>query len=115
MTHYHLIGIGGTGLSAIARVLFERGNTISGSDMVLSSLAQGLIDLGISISIGHNEQNISGADVVIRSSAIPDSNPELKAAIAAGIPVLKRREFLAELYLHSTRYPHQTRTKGVLR
>jgi UDP-N-acetylmuramate--alanine ligase len=97
MAHYHLIGIGGTGLSAIARVLFERGNTVSGSDMLLSPLAQELIDLGISVSIGHGKNNISGADIVIRSSAIPDNNPEVKAALAAGIPILKRREFLAEL------------------
>ncbi len=97
MAHYHLIGIGGTGLSAIARMLFERGNTVSGSDMLLSPLAQELINLGISVSIGHNEKNISGADIVIRSSAIPDSNPEVKAALAADIPILKRRDFLAEL------------------
>ena len=85
MAHYHLIGIGGTGLSAIARVLFERGDTVSGSDMLLSPLAQGLIDLGIPVVIGHNENNVSGADIVIRSSAIPDSNPEVKAALAAGL------------------------------
>jgi len=97
MAHYHLIGIGGTGLSAIARVLFEKGNTVSGSDMLLSPLAQELINLGISVSIGHNEKNISDAEIVIRSSAIPDSNPEVKAAYAADIPVLKRRDFLAEL------------------
>jgi len=97
MSHYHLIGIGGTGLSAIARVLFERGNTVSGSDMLLSPLAQELIDLGISVFIGHHKKNISGADVIIRSSAIPDSNPEVKAALSAGIPILKRRDFLAEL------------------
>jgi UDP-N-acetylmuramate--alanine ligase len=101
MAHYHLVGIGGTGLSAIARVLFERGNTVSGSDMLLSPLAQELINLGISVSIGHNEKNISGADIVIRSSAIPDSNPEVKAAYAADIPVLKRRDFLAELTVGS--------------
>jgi len=97
MVHYHLIGIGGTGLSAIARVLFERDNTVSGSDMLLSPLAQELIDLGISVVIGHHKRNISGADIIIRSSAIPDSNPEVKAALAAGIPVLKRRDFLVQL------------------
>ncbi len=97
MTHYHLIGIGGTGLSAIARILFERGNAVSGSDMLLSPLAQELINLGIPVSIGHDENNISDADIVIRSSAIPDSNPEVKAALAVAIPILKRRDFLAEL------------------
>jgi UDP-N-acetylmuramate--alanine ligase len=97
MAHYHLIGIGGTGLSAIARVLFEKGNTVSGSDTLLSPLAQELIDLGISVVIGHHKRNISGADIIIRSSAIPDSNSEVKAALAAGIPVLKRRDFLVQL------------------
>ena len=97
MTHYHLIGIGGTGLSAIARVLYERGSTVSGSDMQLSGLAQNLIDIGITVTIGHAVKNISGADVIIRSSAIPDSNPEIIAAIEANIPILKRREFLKEL------------------
>ena len=97
MAHYHLIGIGGTGLSAIARVLFERGNTVSGSDMLLSPLAQELIDLGISVVIGHHKRNISSADIIIRSSAIPDSNPEVKAALSAGIPILKRRDFLMQL------------------
>ncbi|MCD6576455.1 MAG: UDP-N-acetylmuramate--L-alanine ligase [Anaerolineaceae bacterium] len=102
MTHYHLIGIGGTGLSAIAHVLLERGNVVSGSDNLLSPLAQELIDLGISVSIGHNENNITGADIIIRSSAIPDNNSEVKAALAAGIPILKRRNFLSKLTAGST-------------
>jgi len=97
MAHYHLIGICGTGLSAIARVLFERGNMVSGSDMLISPMGQELIDLGISVTIGHDEKNISGADIIIRSSAIPDSNPEVKAALAMDIPVLKRRDFLEDL------------------
>jgi len=97
MTHYHLIGICGTGLSAIARVLYERGSKVSGSDMLISPLGQELIDLGIPVAIGHDKKNISGADMIIRSSAIPDSNPEIKAALKADIPVLKRREFLEEL------------------
>ena len=102
MTHYHLIGIGGTGLSAIAHVLLERGNVVSGSDNLLSPLAQELIDLGISVSIGHNENNITGADIIIRSSAIPDNNSEVKAALATGIPILKRRDFLSKLTAGST-------------
>jgi UDP-N-acetylmuramate--alanine ligase len=97
MMHYHLIGIGGTGLSAIARVLFEKGNIVSGSDMQVSPLTQELIDLGIQVFIGHNAKNIAGADLIIRSSAIPDNNPEIIAALDANIPLLKRREFLSEL------------------
>lgn len=97
MAHFHFIGIGGTGLSAIARVLFERGETVTGSDLALSPAAQELIGLGISVKIGHDSQNIIGVDKVIRSSAISDTNPEVTAAVKAGIPVLKRREFLREL------------------
>ena len=97
MKHIHLIGIGGTGLSAIARVLYESGNRVTGSDMEISPLARGLMDLGIHIVKGHQAENITGADFIIRSSAIPDTNPEVIAAINAGIPVLKRREFLAQL------------------
>lgn len=97
MTHYHLIGIGGTGLSPIARVLLERGHQVSGSDMLLSPMAQELRELGARVLIGHDAGNIAGADVVIRSSAIPDSNPEVAAALQAGIPVLKRVDFLKDL------------------
>jgi len=97
MARYHLIGIGGTGLSAIARVLFERGETVTGSDLLLSPDAKELIDLGIPISIGHKRSHIEGADCVIRSSAIPDDNPEVLASLENNIPVLKRRDFLSEL------------------
>lgn len=97
MTHYHFIGIGGTGLSAIARVLLEKGNEVSGSDRVLSPLARELQDLGVNISIGHDAAHVFGADKVIRSSAVKDDNPEVIAARNAGIPVIKRTEFLREL------------------
>jgi UDP-N-acetylmuramate--alanine ligase len=97
MTHYHLIGIGGTGLSAIARVLFERGETVTGSDMAASPGSEELMQIGIKVFIGHEKHNINGAKTVIRSSAIQDSNPEVIAALEAGIPVLKRRDFLSEL------------------
>ncbi len=97
MTHYHLIGIGGTGLSPIARVLLERGHQVSGSDMLLSPMAEELQALGAQVQLGHNAENVRGAHVVIRSSAIPDSNPEVVAARHAGIPVLKRVDFLKDL------------------
>ncbi len=95
--HIHLVGIGGAGLSAIARVLHERGNTVTGSDMHLSNLAQQLAADGVIVFSGHRAAQIGGAELVVRSSAIPDSNPEVQAAIAAGIPVTKRRGFLGEL------------------
>ena len=97
MDHIHLIGIGGTGLSAIARVLYEQGFTVTGSDMELSPLAVNLKELGISVFEGHRPKNIANADLVIRSSAIPDDNPEVLAAEKAGIQVLKRRDFLPQL------------------
>ncbi|MCU0485078.1 MAG: UDP-N-acetylmuramate--L-alanine ligase [Anaerolineales bacterium] len=93
----HFIGIGGTGLSAIARLLLEGGWQVSGSDRLLSPLAQALQQAGARVMIGHAAENIRGADVVIRSSAVSDDNPEVLAARAAGIPVLKRAEFLGEL------------------
>ena len=95
--HYHFIGIGGTGLSAIARVLLEQGNTVSGSDLLISPLAEELRNLGAVVYAGHKAEQVSGADMVIRSSAIKDDNVEVKAAQAAGIPVLKRVDFLEEL------------------
>ncbi|HIE56618.1 MAG TPA: UDP-N-acetylmuramate--L-alanine ligase, partial [Anaerolineales bacterium] len=69
MDHIHLIGIGGTGLSAIARVLLESGYTVSGSDMQDSPLAQAVRDAGAQVFIGHAPENIAGADLVVRSSA----------------------------------------------
>lgn len=97
MTHIHLIGIGGSGLSAIARVLLESGDTVSGSDRQLSPLAQSLQADGAKVVVGHRPENVNGADLVIRSSAIPDQNVEVQAARAASIPVLKRVDFIGQL------------------
>ncbi len=94
MTHYHFIGIGGTGLSAIARVLVEKGHTVSGSDRILSPQAQELQSTGVRVFIGHDSTNVIGADIVVRSSAVKDDNPEVIAARNAGIPVLKRYQML---------------------
>jgi len=97
MKHIHLIGIGGTGLSAIARVLLEKGYTVSGSDRTESSLFNALTAAGVHTFLRHAGDQVIGADLVIRSSAIPDDNPEVLAAHNAEIPVLKRSEFLEEL------------------
>jgi UDP-N-acetylmuramate--alanine ligase len=97
MTHAHLIGIGGSGLSAIARLLLESGYTVTGSDQALSPLAVELQSAGAQVYLGHDASHISGADLVVRSSAIPDDNPEVLAALAAGIPVYKRADFLGQL------------------
>ncbi len=97
MKHVHLIGIGGTGLSAIAKVLLEKGYTVSGSDRDDSPLFKSISGAGALTFLGHKPEQISGAELIIRSSAIPDDNPEVVAALARGIPVLKRADFLDEL------------------
>jgi len=97
MSHVHFIGIGGTGLSAIARLLLEMGFTISGSDRVLSPFAEKLQADGATVYLGHNAANVAGADWVVRSSAVTDDNPEIQEARARGIPVYKRADFLGRL------------------
>jgi UDP-N-acetylmuramate--alanine ligase len=97
MTHVHFIGIGGSGLSAIARLLKESGYEVTGSDRSLSPFAVDLQSVGINIFIGHHPRNVTGADWVVRSSAITDDNDEVKAALQAGIPVYKRADFLGQL------------------
>ena len=97
MTHVHFIGIGGSGLSAIARLLLESGYTVTGSDRVYSSFAEEVERAGATVFRGHHADNIAGADWVVRSSAVPEENIEVRAARAAGIPVYKRADFLGEL------------------
>lgn len=93
----HFIGIGGTGLSAMARVLVERGEHVTGSDREDSPLARSLRQLGVSVNIGHSAANVNGATRVVRSSAVGEDNVEVQAARAKGLPVFKRSEFLGEL------------------
>jgi UDP-N-acetylmuramate--alanine ligase len=100
--HAHLVGIGGIGLSAIARVLLQRGYVVSGSDMRLSPITRELVSLGATVHEGHRAKNIDDADAVIVSSAIRDNNPEVVAAQGRHIPVLKRGQTLA--WLMKNRY-----------
>jgi len=102
MKRVHFIGIGGSGLSAIARLLKESGYEVTGSDRALSSFAADLQNEGISVYVGHHPRNVGGADLVIRSSAIGDDNPEVDAAKRAGIPVYKRSDFLGQLMAEKT-------------
>ncbi|HEY71830.1 MAG TPA: UDP-N-acetylmuramate--L-alanine ligase [Thermoflexia bacterium] len=95
--HIHLIGIGGAGLSAIARVLMEQGAEVSGSDLTLSPVAESLARDGVRVFDGHRAENVNGADLVVVSSAVPASNVEVRAAQAAGIPVLKRPQVLGRM------------------
>ncbi len=95
--HIHLIGIGGSGMSAIAQVLQGRGFVVSGSDLNLNEITAVLQSNGATIYAGHKAEQIAGADVVVISSAIPETNPEVVAAKAENIPVLKRAQFLGLL------------------
>ena len=107
MKHVHFIGIGGAGLSAIALILLEKGFAVSGSDRECTSMLSAITDAGARVFLGHAPQHIEGADLVIRSSAIPDENPEVVAALAKGIPVIKRQEYLAELTAGKLTLPSQ--------
>ena len=93
----HFIGIGGAGMSGIAEVLLNEGYKISGSDIAESAVTQRLAKAGAKVFIGHAAENIQGASVVVASSAIDDSNPEVAAAKAARIPVIQRAQMLAEI------------------
>ena len=93
----HLIGIGGAGLSAIARVLMEQGARVSGSDLIVSPVAKDLARDGVAVFEGHDAANVEGADVVVASSAVPEDNVEIQAARARGIPVLRRPAFLGQM------------------
>jgi UDP-N-acetylmuramate--alanine ligase len=93
----HFIGIGGIGMSGIAEVLVNLGYTVQGSDQADSATVKRLRDMGVSVAVGHDADNIGGAKVVVVSSAIKRDNPELAAARAQRIPVVRRAEMLAEL------------------
>ena len=95
--HIHLIGIGGSGMSSIAHVLLEQGYKVSGSDQSLSAMALNLRESGAVVYQGHAAEHILGASLVVRSSAISDENPEVLAAQQAGIPVMKRMDFIHTL------------------
>lgn len=93
----HMLGIGGIGVSAVARILHARGVEVTGSDVRESSLTEALRAEGMNIVIGHDPKNVEGADLVVVSTAIPDENVELVAARKAGIPVEHRSSILAKL------------------
>ena len=97
MTHVHFIGIGGSGLSAIARLLLESGYTVSGSDRALTPFAEEVRKAGATVYVGHHPRNLTGVDWVVRSSAVTDDNPEVEAAKKTGLPVYKRADFLGRL------------------
>jgi len=95
--HIHFVGIGGIGMSGIAELLINLGYTVSGSDLKLSPITQRLADKGATIYKGHGKKQVTGADVLVTSSAISDENPEVVQARASGIPIIPRAAMLAEL------------------
>ena len=98
----HFVGIGGSGMCGIAEVLLNQGYEISGSDLNRGHSIKRLTDAGATVFIGHREENIQGAHVVVKSSAVTLENTEIAAAREQGIPVVRRAEMLAELM----RYRH---------
>lgn len=104
----HMIGVGGTGMSGIAEVLVNLGYEVAGSDLRDSPVTERLRDRGVEVFIGHRQENVGSADVVVSSSAVDESNPEVVAAREARIPVVPRAEMLAELM----RYRHGIAVAG---
>ena len=98
----HFIGVGGAGMSGIARIMLAKGFSISGSDKSESAMLTSLKALGAEIFIGHASQNLGDAQMVIISSAINESNAELLAAKAKGLPIIARATALAWLMSEST-------------
>jgi UDP-N-acetylmuramate--alanine ligase len=95
--HWHFIGIGGAGMSALASALLDLGAAVSGSDLVESEATRELQRRGARVYIGHAADNIAGASRVVFTSAVGPDNPELAAAREGGIPVVKRAELLGKL------------------
>ncbi|MDX9788411.1 MAG: UDP-N-acetylmuramate--L-alanine ligase [Desulfobacterales bacterium] len=95
--HIHFVGIGGIGMSGIAELLLNLGYYVSGSDLRDTDITQRLVQLGGTVVQGHDASNVTGADVVVTSSAVVAENPEVIGARQAGIPVIPRAEMLAEL------------------
>ena len=104
----HFVGIGGAGMSGIAEVLLNEGYEISGSDLSENSVTERLANKGAQILVGHQAAHIDGASVVVTSTAIHADNPEIVAAKAARIPVVRRAEMLAEIM----RYRHGIAVAG---
>ena len=93
----HFVGIGGSGMSGIAEVLLNLGYAVQGSDLKAGEATRRLERLGARVMIGHRAEHVDGADVVVVSSAIDASNPEVAHALAGRVPVVKRAEMLGEL------------------
>ena len=92
--HLHFVGIGGSGMCGIAEVMNNQGYQVSGSDIAESLVTRRLQQIGIKISIGHDSKNIANADVIVVSSAIDRSNPEVKAALEVLAKVREKASYV---------------------
>ena len=90
----HLVGVGGAGMSALARLLAGLGRTVTGSDLRGSETLAALADLGLEVWSGHRPERAEASDLVVASSAVPEDDPELAASRSAGVPVWRRPELL---------------------
>ncbi len=106
--HIHVVGVGGAGMRAIASVLAALGHHVTGSDLKPSAGLDRLRAQGVDVQVGHAAAHVAGAEVVTVSTAIPETNPEVVAARAAGIPVLRRADALAAI----TRVRHTLSVSG---
>ncbi|MGC8863765.1 MAG: Mur ligase domain-containing protein, partial [Armatimonadota bacterium] len=109
MKHYHLIGIGGVSMSAIALLLRDAGHLVTGSDRQSSEIVRRLQESGIKVAIGHDARNVKPADVVVYTAAIPQDNPEMVEARARGIRLIERAEMLGALM---DTYRHRVAVSG---
>ena len=90
----HLIGIGGSGMRAIANILIQKGYDVSGSDVAESAVISKFREMGATVHIGHNKEYVNGVDAVVRSTAIREDNPEIIAAKEQGITILHRSDIV---------------------
>ena len=93
----HFVGIGGAGMSGIAAVLHQLGVEVRGSDLKASRYTRHLTESGVTVTVGHDAANLGDAALVVTSSAINEANPEVRAARAAGLPILRRAQMLARV------------------
>ena len=93
----HIVGIGGAGMRSIANVLADMGHDVSGSDLKYSPGLDQLKSKGINVTIGHSKSNFANPKILTKSTAIPEGNPEVAAALATGTPVLTRAQIMAAI------------------
>ena len=100
---YHFIGVGGIGMSGLAELLVRQGYRVSGSDLAEGAITRRLAGLGVRVYLGHRAENLGDADVVVHSTAVKEDNPELAAARARGLKVLRRGQIAGPA--HGGSYP----------